>query len=293
MCKIIITIILIFGMASCGQNSNAKQNSEVSANDIQNEKIIKAIENNDISELTSIFEEGDININNIIEAEVGNDMELQVSMTPLMYASYLGNYEIARYLVEEKKADINAENEYGWTALKYASDEGRLEIVKYLVENGASVDAEVLTITKNLEIFEYLLERENLNINSVGYLGMTALSLASIEYENLEMIKYLLEKGADINVKNEDGSTALMTASMYGNLEIIKYLIENGADINSKDNDDSTALIYASKWGNLETVEYLVKNGADINIKDIENKTALDWAANSRIEEVLKKAASK
>lgn len=293
MCKIIITIILIFGMASCGQNSNAKQNSEVSANDIQNEKIIKAIENNDISELTSIFEEGDININNIIEAEVGNDMELQVSMTPLMYASYLGNYEIARYLVEEKKADINAENEYGWTALKYASDEGRLEIVKYLVENGASVDAEVLTITKNLEIFEYLLERENLNINSVGYLGMTALSLASIEYENLEMIKYLLEKGADINVKNEDGSTALMTASMYGNLEIIKYLIENGADINSKDNDDSTALIYASKWGNLETVEYLVKNGADINIKDIENKTALDWAANSRIEEVLKKTASK
>lgn len=293
MYKIIITIILIFGMASCGQNSNAKQNSEVSANDIQNEKIIKAIENNDISELTSIFEEGDININNIIEAEVGNDMELQVSMTPLMYASYLGNYEIARYLVEEKKADINAENEYGWTALKYASDEGRLEIVKYLVENGASVDAEVLTITKNLEIFEYLLERGNLNINSVGYLGMTALSLASIEYENLEMIKYLLEKGADINVKNEDGSTALMTASMYGNLEIIKYLIENGADINSKDNDDSTALIYASKWGNLETVEYLVKNGADINIKDIENKTALDWAANSRIEEVLKKAASK
>lgn len=293
MCKIIITIILIFGMASCGQNSNAKQNSEVSANDIQNEKIIKAIENNDISELTSIFEEGDINVNNIIEAEVGNDMELQVSMTPLMYASYLGNYEIVRYLVEEKKADINIENEYGWTALKYASDEGRLEIVKYLVENGASVDAEVLTITKNLEVFEYLLEQGNLNINSVGYLGMTALSLASIEYGNLEMIKYLLEKGADINVKNEDGSTALMTASMYGNLEIIKYLIENGADINAKDNDGSTALIYASKWGNLETVEYLVKNGADINIKDIENKTALDWAANSRIEEVLKKAASK
>lgn len=293
MYKIIITIILIFGMASCGENSNAKQNSEVSANNIQNEKIIKAIENNDISELTSIFEGGDINVNDIIEAEVGNDMELQVSMTPLMYTSYLGNYEIAKYLIEDKKADVNAENEYGWTALKYASDEGRLEIVKYLVENGASVDAEVLTITKNLEIFEYLLEQGNLNINSVGYLGMTALSSASIEYGNLEMIKYLLEKGADINVKNEDGSTALMTASMYGNLEIIKYLIENGADINAKDNDDSTALIYASKWGNLETVEYLVKNGADINIKDIENKTALDWAANSRIEEVLKNAASK
>lgn len=291
--KIIISIILILGIVSCGQNSNGEQNSEISTNDTQNERIIKIIENNDINELNSILEQGDININDIIEAEIDKDIGLQISMTPLMYASYLDNYEIARYLVEEKGADINAKNEYGWTALTYASDEGHLNMVKYLVDNGADIDSEALTVTRNLEIFEYLLEKGNVDINSVGYLGMTALSLSSIEEGDLEMFKYLLKKGADVNVKNDDGSTALMIASLYGNLEMVKYLIENGADINAKDNDGSTALIYASKWANLEEVEYLVKNGTDINIKDIEGKTALDWATTDEIKEVLIKAGAK
>lgn len=291
--KIIIAIIFIFAIVSCKENSNIKQNSEISKNNIQNEKIMKAIENNDIQELNSILEQGNVNINDIIEAEVDSDMELQVSMTPLMYASYLGNYEMARYLVEEKKVDVNIQNEYGWTALIYASDEGRLEIVEYLVENGASIDAETLTITRDLEIFKYLLKQGNVNINSVGYLGMTALSLASIEESNLEMFEYLLENGADVNVQNDDGSTALMIASLYGNLEMVKYLLEKGANINAQDNDNSTALIYASKWNNLEEVEYLVKNGADIDIKDIEGKTALDWATTDEIKKVLRKAETK
>ncbi len=285
--KIIISIILILGIVSCGQNS------EISTNDTQNERIIKIIENNDINELNSILEQGDININDIIEAEIDKDIGLQISMTPLMYASYLDNYEMARYLVEEKGADINAKNEYGWTALTYASDEEHLNMVKYLVENGADIDSEALTVTRNLEIFEYLLEKGNVDINSVGYLGMTALSLSSIEEGDFEMFKYLLKKGVDVNVKNDDGSTALMVASLYGNLEMVKYLIENGADINAKDNDGSTALIYASKWANLEEVEYLVKNGADINIKDIEGKTALDWATTEEIKETLIKAGAK
>ena len=75
----------------------------------------------------------------------------------------------------------------------------------------------------------------------------------------LELVKYLIkEQGANIIL---DENKALRTASCYGHLEIVKYLIENGADVHSF-NDQ--ALRYASGYGHLEIVKYLIENGADI-----------------------------
>ena len=75
----------------------------------------------------------------------------------------------------------------------------------------------------------------------------------------LELVKYLIkEQGANIIL---DENKALRTASCYGHLEIVKYLIENGADVHSF-NDQ--ALRYASGYGHLEIVKYLVEQGADI-----------------------------
>ena len=128
----------------------------------------------------------------------------------------------------------------------------------------------------HLEIVKYLLEKGG-NINDKDDKCRTALIYASMSVD-LETVKYLIEKGADVNAKDNNGSTALMDASSGGCLEIIKYLIENGADINDKDNDGSTALIYASRKGHLETVEYLLEKGADVNIKNNNGETALDFA---------------
>ena len=62
-------------------------------------------------------------------------------------------------------------------------------------------------------------------------------------YGDLETVKLLIENGADINAKDEDGYTVLMHASFNGYLEIVKYLIEKGANVN-EDKDGVTAL-----WG--------------------------------------------
>ena len=63
---------------------------------------------------------------------------------------------------------------------------------------------------------------------------------------HFDVIKTLIENGADVNIEYINGDTALMRAVMVGRNEIVKTLIDYGADINAKDNDGWTALIYAS-----------------------------------------------
>jgi SH3-like domain-containing protein len=111
--------------------------------------------------------------------------------------------------------------------------------------------------------------------------------LDAVNNQNFEELKDAIKNGADINVKDKDGSTALMSFSKWGYLEIGKYLIEKGADINAKDNDGWTTLMIVSLNGRLEIVEYLVEKGVDINIKNNEGKTALIIASENSNNDIV------
>jgi ankyrin repeat protein len=80
----------------------------------------------------------------------------------------------------------------------------------------------------------------------------------------LEIVKYLIEAGANINDQNKFNYTPLMIASINNRLNMVKLLIENGADVNAKNKYGKTAFIYAynSRYYNL--VELLKKHGAKI-----------------------------
>ncbi|KAJ7759531.1 ankyrin repeat-containing domain protein [Mycena metata] len=85
---------------------------------------------------------------------------------------------------------------------------------------------------------------------------------------HLDVVKFLIEHGADVNAENEDGCTSLYLASRNGRLEVVKFLIEHGANINASDNDGYTSLSIASANGHLDVVKFLIEHGADINAKD-------------------------
>jgi len=85
---------------------------------------------------------------------------------------------------------------------------------------------------------------------------------------HLEVVKLLLEHGADPNVKNRDGKTPLHNAASEGHLEVVKLLLERGADPNVKDDDGNTPLHNAAWRGHLEVVKLLLEHGADPNVQE-------------------------
>ncbi len=88
-----------------------------------------------------------------------------------------------------------------------------------------------------------------------------ALVTASYEGE-YDVVCSLVKNGANVNITNEHGETAIMVASESGYDAIIEYLLNYGANINAKDKDDDTALDIA-KYNNCKsTIELLISHGA-------------------------------
>lgn len=89
------------------------------------------------------------------------------------------------------------------------------------------------------------------------------------KYRDLEATLKILQQGKDINKKNKDGKTALIIASAgtyntYASLPLVKLLVSKGANMELTDKNGNTALMKASRRkGNLEIVKYLIENGAN------------------------------
>jgi len=115
-----------------------------------------------------------------------------------------------------------------------------------------------------------------------------ALIQASIRGDT-ETVAMLLEKGADVNAKNNDGRTALILASENGRTEIVAMLLEKGADVSAKGDYGYTALIWASLMGRTDIVEMLLEKGADVNAKNNGGRTALHWASHGGPTEIVAK----
>jgi hypothetical protein len=75
-----------------------------------------------------------------------------------------------------------------------------------------------------------------------------------------------------------NGESALMINSRSSHIDILRALIEAGADVNLQDINGETALIKASEYGYIDIVNALIKAGADPNLKNIYEETALDIA---------------
>ena len=82
-----------------------------------------------------------------------------------------------------------------------------------------------------------------------------------------------------LNQKIVDGSATLLHIASKHDVEILKYFVELGGDVNGKDKYDRVPLFYAAMAGKMECVQYLVSEGGDVQSKDNNGKTPLNWAA--------------
>jgi uncharacterized protein len=93
---------------------------------------------------------------------------------------------------------------------------------------------------------------------------------------DISIAELLIRKGADVNAKISWG-TVLTLASMNPSGEGIKLLLDNGADVNGRSENGITALMMAAAYGRKDMVELLLAKGADPALKDKEGKTAGMW----------------
>ncbi|GMG09608.1 unnamed protein product [Aspergillus oryzae] len=101
------------------------------------------------------------------------------------------------------------------------------------------------------------------DVNNRGYDEQTPLGVAS-EEGNLEIVRTLLEQGADVTMADIDGWTPIYTASHIGHTEVVRLLIENGSNVNTSESGGCTPVNTACYQGHVETVKLLLKSGADI-----------------------------
>lgn len=112
----------------------------------------------------------------------------------------------------------------------------------------------------------------------------------AIQNGRTDIVKRLIEEGTNVNETVSDGKgsaspqrTPLMVACDKGFTEIVSLLVDKGADVNVKDNYNRTALMFACQKGHIEIVSILLRKGADTNAimrgyYDLRSWTALDIA---------------
>jgi len=109
--------------------------------------------------------------------------------------------------------------------------------------------------------------------------GQTALMIASVGGYG-DVVETLVKHKADVNKKHQQsGITALMLAAAYDHPDVVRILLDNGAQIDAKDDSGWTALIHAASYGHSDTVRTLLNRGADANAKNSDSHTALSFAA--------------
>lgn len=203
-------------------------------------------------------------------------------------ASEHGRVEIIVLLLKWG-ADIEQRAEDGTTALMLSAHRAKPAATRLLLENGANPDSRrndgatalwVASESGNRNIVEILLCHGASIEMKGGKLQYPSLTRAA-QQGHSEVVRALLDNGADVESSNSDGVTALVEAAWVNKanrIKVARVLLDRGADIEKRDltQDGFTPLIRAS-WNNHHSIAgLLVGRGADIEAKTlVEQRTAL------------------
>ncbi|RXJ68550.1 hypothetical protein CRV08_06895 [Halarcobacter ebronensis] len=127
------------------------------------------------------------------------------------------------------------------------------------------------------------------DLNKQGKHGNSAVMKAARE-GNIEIVKALIGKGVNLDLKNVDGNSALWNACFASSYDCFYALIDAQIDVNSKNDNAVTALMYCASAGKEDFVKLLLENGADVSLENLDGFKAIDLAVTPKIYKMLKSA---
>ena len=245
--------------------------------------------------------EGDPGLVRVL-ADAGADVNAAAGdgKTALALAIFNGNYDVASLLVD-RKADVNKADAQRFTPLFWAVDRRNMEtapnfpwmatadpmpLVRKLLDAGANPNA----LVNNTP-------RARMREGSPRIVFATALMRAAFAAD-LELVKLLLERGADPKIISRDGETMVSAAAglafIHGyhrgkppaeRLQVVKLFVELGNDVNQADDYGITPLMAAGNGGDVTLIQYLIDAGADLAAHDLGKKN--DGQFGSSVEPLM------
>ena len=242
----------------------------------------------------------------LVEAGADVNQRTFYGWTPLLVATQNKHYKLGQYFLEHG-ANPNTPNNGGWTPLYLATDnrniEGgdypvrapdmdHLDFIKLLIAKGADVNARVCGVESKAEecTGDSTETRTNFTMQWLFEDGATPF-LRAAQSADVELMKLLLEHGANPKLFTAHNVTPLAVASGIGwvegvtyewspeqNIEAVKMCLDLGIDPNVADDEGRTALHGAAHKGRVEVIQMLVDHGANLDAHDGGSRDSVNGA---------------
>jgi len=256
--------------------------------------LMKAIYANEFDQVQSIL----CHPTTIVNVYPSNNTVLNYhgyGFTSVILAYMLNHKEIFNVLLAS--SNINELDLYGYSLLHYAILREDRKMVKELLRRGARVNyqenkygrgnsaLDIAITIKNLDIFETLIQSDQLKVNKGNGQGeiplMTAIKLENDRQEDkLKMIKRLIELGSDVNFCTGNGMTPLRYAIHCRSLPILQLLVENGAHfnimVNNKFGSKKFILMEALETDDAAIIQYIMQYHEERSVSLIKDIRVID-----------------
>lgn len=213
--------------------------------------------------------------------------------TPLLWALQYVHYQSDAARLEQvvklllsRGAGVNVSDKSGSTPSDAALKLGRTPLVEAVVHAGGRLPPDALFKTlalgTNVPLIQFLTGRpKGLDLTLRNGSGKTLAHLAVESPDRMFLLRWLVERGADLQARDGHQNTLLSDAALAGNLPAMDYLFEKGLKLNAVDSRGGQVTHSGAYGGRYGVMKWLVDHGADLQARDQWGRRPLDIALSS------------